>query len=114
LENSFEKIIYEAQQLLVMNPEIDLNQLVDEFLRLEKYVEESKEYESIVAARPLSANELLLEQDWQRFVTYKFNQAGVHQGLQDAVRDGYLLILEKLTQLAQEVASSPNGFGKER
>jgi len=97
-----------------MNPEIDLSQLVDEFLRLEKYVEESKEYESIVAARPLSANELLLEQDWQRFVTYKFNQAGVHQGLQDAMRDGYLLILEKLTELAQEVASSPNGFGKEQ
>ncbi len=95
-----------------MNPEVDINQLVDEFLGLERYVEESKLYESIVAAPPISNEELLLEQDWQKFVTYKFNQAGVHQGLQEAMRDGFILILEKLTELAQEAAASPNEFGK--
>lgn len=95
-----------------MNPEIDINQLVDEFLRLERYVEESKLYESIVAAPSISADELLLEQDWQRFVTYKFNKAGIDQGLQDAMRDGFILILEKLTELAQEAAAPHNGFGR--
>ena len=59
-----------------MNPEIDLNQLVDEFLRFEKYVEESKQYERVVAAPSLSDDQLFLEQDWQRFVAYKYNQAG--------------------------------------
>ena len=107
-----EKIIYEVYQGLLMNPEIDINQLVDEFLRLERYVEESKLYESIVAAPSISADELLLEQDWQRFVTYKFNKAGIDQGLQDAMRDGFILILEKLTELAQEAAAPPNGFGR--
>ncbi len=95
-----------------MNPEVDINQLVDEFLGLERYVEESKLYESIVAAPPMSTEELLLEQDWQRFVTYKFNQAGIHQGLQEAMRDGFILILEKLTELAQEAASAPNSLGR--
>ncbi len=95
-----------------MNLEVDINQLVDEFLGLERYVEESKLYESIVAAPSMSAEELLLEQDWQRFVTYKFNQAGIQQGLQEAMRDGFVLILEKLTELAQEAASTPNEFGR--
>ncbi len=95
-----------------MNAEVDINQLVDEFLRLERYVEESKLYENVVAAPPTSPEGLLLEQDWQRFVTYKFNQAGVHQGLQEAVRDGFMLILEKLTELAQEAAATPNEFGR--
>ncbi len=96
-----------------MNLDTDIHQLVDEFLRLERYVEESKLYESIVAAPSVSAEELLLEQDWQRFVTYKFNQAGVHQGLQEAMRDGFILILEKLTELAQEAAASPNQLGRD-
>jgi len=95
-----------------MNPEVDVNQLVDEFLGLERYVEESKLYESVVAAPSLSTEELLLEQDWQRFVTYKFNQAGVHQGLQEAMRDGFLLILERLTALAQEAATTPDELDK--
>ena len=60
-----------------MNPEIDLNQLVDEFLRFEKYVEESKQYQRVVAAPSLSDDQLFLEQDWQRFVAYRSNQAGV-------------------------------------
>ena len=47
-----------------MNPEIDLNQLVDEFLRFEKYVEESKLYERVVAAPSLSDDQLFLERDW--------------------------------------------------
>jgi len=95
-----------------MNAEVDINQLVDEFLGLERYVEESKLYESVVAAPSLSTEELLLEQDWQRFVTYKFNQAGIRQGLQEAMRDGFLLILEKLTALAQEAATPPDELDK--
>ncbi len=94
-----------------MNPEVDINQLVDEFLSLERYVEESKLYESIVAAPSMSPEELLLEQDWQKFVAYKFNQAGIHQGLHEATRDGFILILEKLTELAQEAATKPDDFG---
>ena len=96
-----------------MNPEIDLNQLVDEFLRFEKYVEESKQYERVVAAPSLSDDQLFLEQDWQRFVAYKYNQAGVHDGLQDAIRNGYVLLLEKLTELAQQAGSEHSGLDKE-
>ena len=96
-----------------MNPEIDLNQLVDEFLRFEKYVEESKQYERVVAAPSLSDDQLFLEQDWQRFVAYKYNQAGVRDGLQDAVRNGYVLLLEKLTELAQQAGSEHSGLDKE-
>ncbi|MGA2885457.1 MAG: hypothetical protein ABSE80_09935 [Halobacteriota archaeon] len=96
-----------------MNPEIDLNQLVDEFLRFEKYVEESKQYERVVAAPSLSDDQLFLEQDWQRFVAYKYNQAGVRDGIQDAIRNGYVLLLEKLTELAQQAGSEHSGFDKE-
>jgi hypothetical protein len=96
-----------------MNPEIDLNQLVDEFLRFEKYVEESKQYERVVAAPSLSDDQLFLEQDWQRFVAYKYNQAGVRDGLQDAIRNGYVLLLEKLTELAQQASSEHSGLDKE-
>ncbi|MGP8134501.1 MAG: hypothetical protein ACLQAL_09595 [Halobacteriota archaeon] len=96
-----------------MNPEIDLNQLVDEFLRFEKYVEESKQYERVVAAPSLSDDQLFLEQDWQRFVAYKYNQAGVRDGIQDAIRNGYVLLLEKLTELAQQAGSEYSGLDKE-
>lgn len=96
-----------------MNPEIDLNQLVDEFLRFEKYVEESKQYERVVAAPSLSDDQLFLEQDWQRFVAYKYNQAGVRDGIQDAIRNGYVLLLEKLTELAQQASSEHSGLDKE-
>jgi hypothetical protein len=96
-----------------MNPEIDLNQLVDEFLRFEKYVEESKLYERVVAAPSLSDDQLFLEQDWQRFVAYKYNQAGERDGLQDAIRNGYVLLLEKLTELAQQAGSQHSGLDKE-
>ncbi len=96
-----------------MNPEIDLNQLVDEFLRFEKYVEESKLYERVVAAPSLSDDQLFLERDWQRFVAYKYNQAGVRDGLQDAIRNGYVLLLEKLTELAQQASSEYSGLDKE-
>jgi hypothetical protein len=96
-----------------MNPEIDLNQLVDEFLRFEKYVEESKQYERVVAAPSRSDDQLFLEQDWQRFVAYKYNQAGVRDGLQDAIRNGYVLLLEKLTELAQQASSEHSGLDKE-
>ncbi|MGA7470721.1 MAG: hypothetical protein WBW25_07825 [Halobacteriota archaeon] len=96
-----------------MNPEIDLNQLVDEFLRFEKYVEESKQYERVVAAPSLSDDQLFLEQDWQRFVAYKYNQAGVRDGIQDAIRNGYVLLLEKLTELAQQAGSEHSGLDKE-
>jgi hypothetical protein len=85
-----------------MNPEIDLNQLIEEFLSLEKYVEESKQFEGAVAAPSLSDDRLLLEQDWQRFVIYKYHKAGVQAGLQNAVRDGYILLLEKLKAVAQQ------------
>ncbi len=95
-----------------MNVEVDINQLVDEFLGLERYVEESKLYESVVAAPSLSTDELLLEQDWQRFITYKFNQAGIHHGLQEAMQNGFLLILERLTALAQQAATPPDELDK--
>ncbi|HYA33796.1 MAG TPA: hypothetical protein VEG65_07385 [Candidatus Bathyarchaeia archaeon] len=94
-----------------MNPETDLNQLVDEFLRFEKYVEESKLYERVVAAPSLSDDQLFLEQDWQRFVAYKYNQAGIRDGLQDAMRDGYVLLLERLSELAQQVSSDRGELG---
>ena len=96
-----------------MNPEIDLNQLVDEFLRFEKYVEESKLYERVVAAPSLSDDQLFLEQDWQRFVAYKYNQAGERDGLQDAIRNGYVLLLEKLTELAQQAGSQHSELDEE-
>jgi hypothetical protein len=92
-----------------MNPEIDLNQLVDEFLSLEKYVEDSRQFESAVAAPSLSDERLLLEQDWQRFVVYKYNKAGVRDGLQDAMRDGYVLLLERLRTLAEQANVALNG-----
>jgi hypothetical protein len=85
-----------------MNPEIDLNQLIDEFLSLEKYVEDSRQFESAVAAPSLTDDRLLLEQDWQRFVIYKYHKAGVQDGLSDAMRDGYVLLLEKLKTVAQQ------------
>jgi hypothetical protein len=96
-----------------MNPEIDLNQLVDEFLRFENYVEESKLYERVVAAPSLSDDQLFLEQDWHRFVAYKYNQAGMRDGLQDAIRNGYVLLLEKLTELAQQAGSQHSGIDEE-
>jgi len=85
-----------------MNPEIDLNQLVDEFLSLEKHVEDSRQFESVVAAPSLSDGRMLLEQDWQRFVIYKYNKAGVRDGLYDAMRDGYMLLIERLKTMAQQ------------
>jgi hypothetical protein len=96
-----------------MNPEIDLNQLVDEFLRFEKYVEESKFYERVVAAPSLSDDQLFLEQDWQRFVAYKYNQAGIREGLQDAMRNGYILLLERLTELARQASSESGELDRE-
>jgi len=97
----------------LMNPEIDLNQLVDEFLRFEKYVEESKLYERVVAAPSLSDDQLFLERDWQRFVAYKYNQVGMRDGLQDAMRDGYVLLLQKLTELAQQAGAEHSGLDNE-
>ncbi|MGZ4863255.1 MAG: hypothetical protein ACXV5H_00600 [Halobacteriota archaeon] len=85
-----------------MNPEIDLYHLVDEFLSLEKFVDDSRQFESVVAAPSLSDGRLLLEQDWQRFVIYKYNKAGVQDGLQDAMRDGYFLLLDRLKAVAQQ------------
>lgn len=85
-----------------MNPEIDLNQLLDEFLSFEKYVEDSRQFESAVAAPSLSDDRLLLERDWQRFVIYKYHKAGVRDGLQDVMRDGYILLLERLKAVAQQ------------
>jgi len=96
-----------------MNPEIDLNQLVDEFLRFEHYVEESKLYERVVAAPSLSDDQLFLERDWYRFVAYKYNQAGVRDGVQDAIRNGYVLLLEKLSELAQQASSQHSGLDEE-
>jgi hypothetical protein len=96
-----------------MNPEIDLNQLVDEFLRLEKYAEESKLYERVVAAPSLSDDQLFLERDWQRFVAYKYNQVSMRDGLQDAMRDGYVLLLQKLTELAQQAGAEHSGLDNE-
>ncbi|MGZ4868811.1 MAG: hypothetical protein ACXV2F_00375 [Halobacteriota archaeon] len=96
-----------------MNPEIDLDQLVDEFLRFEKYVEESKLYERVVAAPSLSDDQLFLERDWQRFVAYKYNQVGMRDGLQDAMRDGYVLLLQKLTELAQQAGSEHSRLDNE-
>jgi hypothetical protein len=90
-----------------MNSDIDLNQLVDEFLGFEKYVEESKQFENVVAAPSLSDQRLLLEQDWQRFVAYKYSQAGKREGLQDAMRDGYILLLERLNTLAERMGADP-------
>jgi len=90
-----------------MNSDIDLNQLVDEFLGFEKYVEESKQFENVVAAPSLSDQRLLLEQDWQRFVAYKYSRAGKREGLQDAMRDGYILLLERLNALAERMGADP-------
>ena len=96
-----------------MNPEIDLNQLVEEFLGFEKYVEESKSYERVVAAPSVSDDQLYLERDWQRFVAYKYNQVGLRDGLQDAMRDGYVLLLQKLTELAQQAGAEHSGLDNE-
>jgi hypothetical protein len=92
-----------------MKPEVDLYQLVDEFLSLEKFVDDSRQFESVVAAPSLSDNRLLLEQDWQRFVIYKYNKAGVQDGLQDAMRDGYFLLLERLKAVAQQAGVDVSG-----
>jgi hypothetical protein len=91
-----------------MSSDIDLNQLIDEFLGFEKYVEESKQFEDVVAAPSLSDERLLLEQDWQRFVAYKYSQAGKREGLQDAMRDGYILLLERLNALAEQTGTDPH------
>jgi hypothetical protein len=96
-----------------MNPEIDLNQLVDEFLGLEKFVEESKQFESVVAAPSLSDDRLLLEQDWQRFVAYKYSKAGIRDGLQNAMRDGYILLLERLSAVARQMGAEAGGLDRE-
>jgi hypothetical protein len=96
-----------------MKPEIDLYQLVDEFLSLEKFVDDSRQFESVVAAPSLSDNRLLLEQDWQRFVIYKYNKAGVQAGLQDAMRDGYFLLLERLKAVAQQAGVDVSGSNNE-
>jgi hypothetical protein len=92
-----------------MKPEVDLYQLVDEFLSLEKFVDDSRQFESVVAAPSLSDNRLLLEQDWQRFVIYKYNKAGVQDGLQEAMRDGYFLLLERLKAVAQQAGVDVSG-----
>ena len=92
-----------------MNPEIDLNQLLEEFLSFEKYVEDSRQFESAVAAPSLSDDRLLLERDWQRFVIYKYHKAGVRDGLQDAMRDGYILLLERLKAVAQQAGIDVSG-----
>jgi hypothetical protein len=96
-----------------MKPEIDLYQLVDEFLSLEKFVDDSRQFESVVAAPSLSDNRLLLEQDWQKFVIYKYNKAGVQTGLQDAMRDGYFLLLERLKAVAQQAGVDVSGSNNE-
>ncbi len=96
-----------------MNPEIDLNQLVDEFLSLEKYVEDSRQFESAVAAPSLSDDEMLLERDWQRFVIYKYHKAGVRDGLYDAMRDGYILLIERLKTMAQQAGVDVSGLDSE-
>jgi hypothetical protein len=54
-----------------------------------------------------------LEQDWQRFVAYKYNKAGIQEGLQDAMRDGYVLLLERLRALAQQIGAGAGGLDKE-
>jgi hypothetical protein len=92
-----------------MMPEIDLNQLIDEFLSLEKFVEDSRQFESAVAAPSLSDDMLLLEKDWQRFVIYKYQKAGVQNGLHDAMRDGYILLLERLKAVAQQAGVDISG-----
>ena len=96
-----------------MNPEIDLNQLVDEFLGLEKFMEESKQFESVVAAPSLSDDRLLLEQDWQRFVAYKYSKARIREGLQDAMRDGYILLLERLSAVARQIGADAGELDRE-
>ena len=82
--------------------ELNLNDLVDEFLRLERFTEESKAFESLAAVPTLSEEDINLERDWQQFIVYKFNHAGVQEGLLDAMRDGYLLLAEKLAALVEE------------
>jgi len=61
-----------------MNPEIDLNQLVDEFCDLKNTWKSSKQYERVVAA-PVAVRLIsyFLEQDWPTVRGgYKYNQAG--------------------------------------
>ncbi len=96
-----------------MKSEIDLYQLVDEFLSLEKFVEDSRQFENVVAAPSLSDSRLLLEQDWQKFVIYKYNKAGVQDGLHDAMRDGYFLLLERLKAVAQQAGVDVSGSDSE-
>jgi hypothetical protein len=82
--------------------QLNLNDLVDEFLRLERYTEESKAFESLAAVPNLTEEDINLERDWQQFIAYKFNHAGIHEGLLDAMRDGYMLLAEKLAALVEE------------
>jgi hypothetical protein len=96
-----------------MKSEIDLYQLVDEFLSLEKFVEDSRQFENVVAAPSLSDSRLLLEQDWQKFVIYKYNKAGEQDGLHDAMRDGYFLLLERLKAVAQQAGVDVSGSQSE-
>jgi hypothetical protein len=37
----------------------------------------------------------------------------MRDGLQEAMRDGYVLLLQKLTALAQQAGSEHNGFDNE-
>ena len=89
--------------------QLNLNDLVDEFLRLERFTEESKAFESLAAVPNLSAEDINLERDWQQFIVYKFNRAGVTEGLLDAMRDGYLLLAEKLTALVEQASKAGVG-----
>lgn len=82
--------------------QLNLTDLVDEFLRLERYTEESKAFESLAAVPNLTEEDINLERDWQQFITYKFNHAGIHEGLLEAMRDGYMLLAEKLAALVEE------------
>lgn len=93
--------------------QLNLNDLVDEFLRLERFTEESKAFESLAAVPTLSVEDINLERDWQQFIVYKFNHAGIQEGLLDAMRDGYLLLAEKLAALIEEV-NKTGGEGQQK
>ncbi len=82
--------------------QLNLNDIVDEFLRLERYTEESKAFESLAAVPNPTEEDINLERDWQQFIAYKFNRAGIHEGLLEAMRDGYMLLAEKLAALVDE------------
>ena len=89
--------------------EFNLNDLVDEFLRLERFTEESKAFESLAAVPNLSAEDINLERDRQQFkytslITQEFRKVSL-----DAMRDGYLLLAEKLAALVEEVVIKREG-----